>query len=390
MMTNYQNMPRWRLILGEGSRETFTSYDEQMVQLTDEQQLMDEALAAIYDNTDGSSASMGSSLKLAKWLGDVRTFFPQDVVSVIQRDAIERKGLTQLLFEPETMKHVKPSIEMVATLLSLKGKIPERTKDTARELVQAVVEDIRKRLEQDIRQAVKGALNRQKHSPLSSGLQSVDWQSTIRRNLRHYNKEYQMVIPERFYFFERARQSNHWTVIVDIDQSASMGESIIYASIVSSIFASIPALKTHVVAFDTDVVDLTEQCEQDPVDMLFGIQLGGGTDINKSIGYCESFITDPAKTLFILISDLEEGGNRAGMIRRLREMHEAGVKVISLLALSDEGVPYYDQSNANQLAKIGIPCFGCTPSLLPDLLEDALKGKDLREWATKSYHSLRS
>ncbi|WP_110113200.1 VWA domain-containing protein [Bacillus sp. CGMCC 1.16541] len=389
-MTNYQNMPRWRLILGEGSRETFTSYDEQMVQLTDEQQLMDEALAAIYDNTDGSSASMGSSLKLAKWLGDVRTFFPQDVVSVIQRDAIERKGLTQLLFEPETMKHVKPSIEMVATLLSLKGKIPERTKDTARELVQAVVEDIRKRLEQDIRQAVKGALNRQKHSPLSSGLQSVDWQSTIRRNLRHYNKEYQMVIPERFYFFERARQSNHWTVIVDIDQSASMGESIIYASIVSSIFASIPALKTHVVAFDTDVVDLTEQCEQDPVDMLFGIQLGGGTDINKSIGYCESFITDPAKTLFILISDLEEGGNRAGMIRRLREMHEAGVKVISLLALSDEGVPYYDQSNANQLAKIGIPCFGCTPSLLPDLLEDALKGKDLREWATKSYHSLRS
>ncbi|MBM7703594.1 VWA domain-containing protein [Metabacillus iocasae] len=385
-MTNNQMMPRWRLILGEASQKTFTSYDEEMVQLTDEQRLMDEALAAIYDDTEGGSTSIGSSLKLVKWLGDVRTFFPQDVVSIIQSDAIERKGLTQLLFEPETLQHVKPSIEMVATLLTLKGKIPERTKDTARELVKAVVEEVQKRLEQDIRQAVKGALNRQKHSPLPSGLQSIDWESTIRRNLKHYNEDYQMIIPERFYFFERARQSNHWTVIVDIDQSASMGESIIYGSIVSSIFASISALKTHVVAFDTEVVDLTEQCEQDPVDMLFGIQLGGGTDINKSIRYCESFITDPAKTLFILISDLEEGGNRAGMIRRLRDMHEAGVKVISLLALSDEGVPYYDQSNANQLAKIGIPCFGCTPSLLPDLLEDVLKGNDLGEWTKQTYH----
>jgi len=162
-----------------------------------------------------------------------------------------------------------------------------------------------------------------------------------------------------------------------MDQSGSMAESIIYASVMGAIFAAIPAIKTHVVAFDTEVVDLTEMCENDPVDVLFGVQLGGGTDINKSVGYCSQFIENPKKSIFILISDLFEGGVEAGLIRKLTGMHEAGVKVIVLLALSDRGVPAYDDALGRKIGAIGIPCFACTPGRLPELVEAALKGKDL-------------
>ncbi len=369
---------RWRLILGQAVEKNFSGH----YSLTAEEQIMDEALSAIYDDSHQGGLEK-SSITLTKWLGDVRTFFPTDVVSVIQNDAIERKGLTQLLFEPEMLSSVKPSIEMVATLISLKGKIPEKTKDSARELVRLLVEEVKQLLENDIRQAVKGAINKKSHSPLPSGAQSIDWKYTINRNLKNYDKERKIVIPERFYFFDRARKQSHWTIILDIDQSGSMAESAIYASIIGSIFASLPALKTHVVVFDTEVVDLTEQSKADPVDMLFGIQLGGGTDIHKSLQYCEPFITDPLKTIFILVSDLYEFGNQAGMLKRMREMHESGVKVIALLALSDKGIPVYHEGNAQKLGRIGIPCFGCTPNLLPQLLEDVLKKNDLGHWMKK-------
>lgn len=390
-----EQLNRWRLILGAASEEKLQSFGTGGLMLDEESRLMDEALAAIYDDTSVSSsdavadaggsrkAGLGaSSPKLAKWLGDIRTFFPPDVVSVIQADAIERKGLKQLLFEPELLSQVKPDIQMVATLMALKGKIPEKTKETARQLVKAVVDDIVKRLSQDLRRAVTGALNRRQHSPLPSAT-GLDWNTTIRKNLKHYDKERGLLLPEKVYFFDRARRSKEWTVILDIDQSGSMAGSVIYASIIGSIFASMPALDTRVVAFDTEVVDLSEQCAEDPVDMLFGIQLGGGTDINKSISYCSSFITEPKKTLFILVSDLYEGGNRTEMMQRLTDMHQAGVKTICLLALSDQGVPSYDEAVAKKLSQSGIPCFGCSPDKLPELIEGALKGHDLSVLAEK-------
>jgi hypothetical protein len=379
-----EKMKRWRLVLGQAAEPQLNSRSGGESLLTQEEMLMDDALSAIYDQGGGVGLGQTGGYPLTKWLGDVRSFFPEDVVSVIQGDAIEKKGLTQLLFEPETLRNVKPSIEMVATLMTLKGKIPERTKDTARELVRAVVEEIKLRLENQVEQAVRGAINRRKRTTLPSGASSIDWKYTIQRNLKNYNAERKIIIPERFYFFDQKRKNGQWNIILDIDQSGSMASSVIYASIIGSIFASIPALETHVVAFDTEVVDLSEKCKDDPVDMLFGIQLGGGTDINKSLAYCEHFITDPAKTIFILISDLYEGGNQAGMLRRMKEMKESGVQVIALLALSDKGIPSYDENNARRLASMGIPCFGCTPERLPELLEEALSGKDLGKWASKS------
>ncbi|HEX7712403.1 MAG TPA: VWA domain-containing protein [Bacillota bacterium] len=381
-----EQLKRWRLILGNHSQETLDGYAPGKIALNRDEQIMDDALAAIYDETDpGSSGQAGSprsaglgpsSPHLAQWLADIRTFFSQDLVSVIQADAINRKGLTQLFFEPEILKNVQPDIAMVATLLSLRGRIPEKTKDTARELVKAVVAEITRKLGNEIRQAVTGALNKKNHSPIPSAA-SIDWKYTISRNLKNYNQEYRMLIPERFYFYGRNQQANRWTVILDMDQSGSMADSIIYGSVVGSIFAGLPALNTRIVAFDTEVVDLTDQCANDPVEMLFGIQLGGGTDINKSVAYCQQFVKDPARTMFILLTDLYEGGNQASLIKRLEDLHQSGVKVICLLALSDQGAPVYDESSARKISQLGIPCFACTPGLLPEFIEGALKGGDL-------------
>lgn len=380
---NNKNTTRWRLILGSDTRALAN------VGLNEQQSVMDAALAAIYDGNTSQSGAGGkkgglgpSAPNLAKWLTDVRTFFPQDVVSVIQSDAIERKGLTKLLFEPETLKNVKPDISMVGTLMALKGQIPEKSKETARQLVKEVVDEIMKRMEQNLRRAVTGALNKKAHSPISN-FASTDWKRTINRNLKNYDTKTKRLIPEKFYFFERSQKQKNWTVILDIDQSGSMADSIIYSSVMGSIFASMPALDTHVVAFDTQVTDLTELCRNDPVDMLFGVQLGGGTDINKSVAYCQELITNPRKTMFILISDLYEGGVRAGLLRRLSQMHEDGVKVITLLALSDSGRPDYDANLGKEISKLGIACFACSPDKLPELVEAALKGLDLTKFGQK-------
>jgi hypothetical protein len=381
-----ERLRRWRLVLGHSAQDSLGAMGA--CGLGADDVLMDEALAAIYDESeDGAAAKRqaglgGSAPRLAKWLGDIRTYFQEDVVAVIQSDAVERKGMKQLLLEPELLKNMQPSLALVGTLLSLSRQIPEHTKETAREVVRALVEQIRHLLESELRRAVSGALNRRQHSPLPR-VDSIDWKRTIARNLKNWQPDIQRLVPERFWFWSRAQRQNQWTVIVDMDQSGSMADSVVYGAVTGSIFASLPALNTRVVAFDTEVVDLTEQCGSDPVDMLFGVQLGGGTDINKSVGYCRQFVTDPAKTLFILITDLYEGGNAAQLVRRLKEMVESGVRCLCLLALSDSGIPSFDEAMAKKLAALGIPCFGCTPVNLPALIEGALGGDDLKVLAEK-------
>ncbi len=379
---------RWRLILGPSAQEALDQYCEPN-SLTREESEMDAALAAIYDDSADleaggkRSAGLGASApRLARWLGDIRTYFREDVVAVIQQDAIERKGLTQLLLEPETLKHVQPSVQLVGTLMSLSEKIPERTKETARAVVRVIVDQIKLELEHDIRQGVLGALNRRSHSPLPHA-STIDWKWTLGKNLKNYRPELETIVPERVYFFARGQRSHRWTVIVDLDQSGSMAESVVYGAVMASIFASLPVLKTHLVAFDTQVVDLTERYGNDPVSLLLGVQLGGGTDINKSVAYCQQFIEEPQQTLFIMITDLYEGGNQAQLVRRLTDLVASGVRCLCLLALNYSGNPSYDHDLAKKLAEIGIPCFACSPSRLPELLERTLRGDDLQEVANR-------
>lgn len=384
-MDTQSRITRWRLILGQESQDRFQSMGG--AGLSKEQDLMDQALAAIYNKTQNGGFGSGNSGKgagsgpsnpqISRWLGDVRSLFDKDLVTVIQGDAIERCGLKQLLFEPELLEHMEPDVNLAATILLLKDQIPKRSKESVRVFIRKIVEEINRLLEQDIRRAVTAAVNKRKHSPIPSAA-ALDYKMTISRNLKHYDPQLGTIVPEHFYFFDRTSTTaaNKWNVILDIDQSGSMGESVIYSSIMSCILASMSSLSTRIVAFDTKVVDLTEKSD-DPVDLLFGFQLGGGTNIEQSVVYCQQFIENPSKTLFFLISDLEEGGNRAGLLRRLEDMKSSGVAVVCLLALADGGRPYYDAQMAKKIADLGIPCFACNPQMLPQLLERAFRGQDL-------------
>ena len=383
-MNQEEHIQRWRLILGKESRERFEKMGN--AELSPQQDLMDQALAAIYNNTESGGFGSGgagngpSSPRLSKWLGDVRSLFDKELVTVIQGDAMTRCGLKQLIFEPELLENLEPDVNLASTILLLKDQIPKRSKESVRLFIRKIVEEINRLLEQDIRRAVTAAINRRRHSPIPSAA-ALDYKTTISRNLKHYNQDLHTIVPEHFYFFDRTSTTaaNKWTVILDIDQSGSMGESVIYSSIISCILASMSSLSTRIVAFDTNIVDLTEKSD-DPVALLFGFQLGGGTDIDKSVAYCQQYIENPSKTLFFLISDLEEGGNRAALLRRLEEMKESGVTVVCLLALTESGKPYYDAGMAQRIAGMDIPCFACNPQMLPNLLERALRGQDLQEF----------
>ena len=380
-METQEKLKRWRLILGKEAEQTL----EQMASgemLSQEDLLMDRALGAIYGGADGfgGGASSGpSSPQLSRWLGDLRALFSPMEVQVIQNDAIRRKGLNQLLFEPEVLDQLEPSIGTAALLLTLKDQIPGCARENARAYIAKIVEDINRRLADDLKRSVTAALNRREHSPIPSA-SALDYRMTIRRNLKHYDTQRQVLLPEKFYFFEHAARSASRTIILDIDQSGSMGESIIYASVLSCILASMRSLKTHIVAFDTQVTDLTELCA-DPVEVLYGIQMGGGTDIEKSIAYCAELVQEPAKTTLFLITDLEENGNRAGLLRRLEELKASGVNVIVLLAISDSGKPCYDSMMAEKVSALEIPCFACPPERLPELLEAAMKHQSLQNFS---------
>ncbi|MBY8849130.1 VWA domain-containing protein [Saccharothrix sp. MB29] len=325
----------------------------------------------------------GSSPVLHRWLGDVRTYFPGSVVRVMQRDAVERLGLRQLLLEPELLSGIEPDVSLAGTLVSLAGAIPERTRETARAVVRKVVEDIERRLAERLLAAVHGAVD---HSRRTSRprLADVDWDRTIRRNLRHYQPEQRTVVVQDLVGNgRRSRQASLRDVVLLVDQSGSMAESVVYSAVLGASLASLKAVDTRLVVFDTEVVDLTEQLD-DPVDLLFSTQLGGGTDINRAVAYGQSLVRRPTDTVLVLISDLFEGGVAHELRRRVRELVRGGVTVVVLLALSDSGTPAYDHELAAQLSELGAPAFACTPDLFPDLLATAIRREDVAAWAERS------
>jgi hypothetical protein len=281
------------------------------------------------------------------------------------------------------MASVEPSVDLAATVLAMKNMVPEKAKATARELVKRVVDDVRKQLESQFTQAIRGALMRNRHSPFRS-LPNLDWPRTIRRNIRNYQPELGTIIPEHLSFFSRQQRQNQWNIIIAMDQSGSMASSLIYGGIMGSILASIGAVETHVVAFnDSEVVDLTEHCS-DPVDLLFGVQLGGAEDYWKATCYCERFMHTPAKTLYVLLADLHDTSpNTARFVKKMEFLLESGIKAIGLLAISDQGTPSHNEELANKLASLGMPCFACTPNHLPELLAGVLRGHDLRAIGAK-------
>lgn len=373
-----ERLKRWRLVLGGEEADGI------QIKLTGADLAMDNAMGMLYDRDPDAPRRGGlgvSAPTAARWLGDIREYFPASVVRVMQKDAIERLGLNNLLFEKEMLDAVQPDLDLVTTIMSLSGVIPQHAKAAARELVRRVVNDLLRRLDAKTRTAISGALKRSSRTRRPRH-NEIDWNRTIRANLKHYQPEYRTIVPEARIGYGRKRRELR-TIIVCIDQSGSMGKSVIYSGIFGAILASIPSIRSHVVTFDTSVVDLTEKMS-DPVDVLLGVQLGGGTDINRALKYCQSLITRPRDTIFVLVTDLFEGGDNTQMLKRVAAITTSGVRMVTLLALGDDGAPTFDEKNAAAIATMGVPSFACTPDLFPDLMAAAINGRDLGDWASQA------
>jgi Mg-chelatase subunit ChlD len=372
-MTEQERTRRWQLALG----------DENQTGLSESDTRLNAALSVLY----GSSASKGrgglgaSSPRVACWLGDIREFFPTSVVQIIQKDAFERLNLKSLMLEPEFLATLEADVHLVADLISLRGAIPEKTRETARMVVRKVVDELLARLEHRTVQTLRGALNRSQRTrrPRHS---DIDWSRTIRLNLRHYQSQHKTIVPETLVGYSRKTRSkaNLDHVMLCVDQSGSMATSVVYSSIFAAVMASVPGISTQLICFDTAIVDLTQDLA-DPVEVLFGVQLGGGTDINAALAYCERKIEHPAKTHLILVTDLYEGGDAKSMLGRVASLKRSGVNVIVLLALSDDGRAGFHTQHAELIAAMDCPVFACTPDQFPDLMATALTRKDIAQWA---------
>ncbi len=386
-MDEIDNLKKWRLILGGDEA------DGTFAELSEREQEMDQSLSMLYEyerkkgfgygEKKGPGGGGKSQPTVARWLGDIRKYFPATVVQVLQKDAMKHPELQKkMMFEPEILEQVIPDVHLVATLLELGKLIPSKTKSTARMVIQKVVDDLIQKLEQKTVSAISGAIHksvrnsRPRHS-------EMDWNATILKNLKHYQPEHKTIIAETRIGFGRKSRKSIKDIVMCLDQSGSMGTSVVYSSIFAAVLSSLPFVKTKMIAFDTEVADLTENLK-DPVDLLFGAQLGGGTDINLALSYCQQLIVRPEDTIFILISDLYEGGNERLMHERIAQMVQSGLQFIGLLALNDDGTPSYDTGNAKKMAALGIPVFACTPDQFPDLMAAAIQKKDLSIWASEN------
>ena len=377
---------RWHLVLGQDSAE-----------LSADDRRLNAALTALYgglggDEEGGPGSPAGgkqgslhrSAPRVASWLGDIREFFPTSVVQVVQRDALTRLGLTQMLLEPELLTALEADVHLVADLVSLRSLMSGESLEVARQVVARVVEELVERLERRTADAVRGAVDRSRRTNRPRPA-DIDWPRTLRANLHHYQPSHGTVVPEKLVGLARRRRRlvDLDEVVLCVDQSGSMATSVVYASVFAAVLASLPVVRARLVCFDTAVLDLTAELA-DPVEVLFGVQLGGGTDINQAVAYCEQRIERPTATHLVLITDLYEGGDGAQLLARLATLVRSGVQVIVLLALSDDGRPAYDPALAGAVAALGVPVFACTPDQFPDLMATALRRGDVHAWAAQA------
>jgi len=364
-----EKQKKWRLILGNA--------DEDAPELEQDsiEQGMDQVMEALYDENQDRKGGLGKSApNVNRWLGDIRKYFPKSTVQLLQKDALERLGLEQLLIEPELLESFEPDLDLIATIISLNHLLPDRTKETARMIVKKVVDEIMERLKYPTQAAVRGALSRA-HRLRKKHPRHVDWTRTIRSNLKNYHHDLGLIIPD--HFIEQGRRGKALKhVYLLIDQSGSMYESIVYAGIFGSILASLHTIETKLIVFDTEQLDLSHLLD-DPVELLFGAQLGGGTDIGQAMRFALDKMTSPSETILFLISDLYEGASEDILLQQVQDAQNKGVQLITLLALNDKGKPFYDKEVAISMAQLGATSFACTPDQFPGLLEAALENKSL-------------
>jgi Mg-chelatase subunit ChlD len=370
-------LARWRLILGKSAEEHCITCEgdaecqriEQLIGFVFGEQQGDGAESRATGRQGGSG---GSQLTIPEWVDAVADLFPHHAKEVLQRELVSRRGISELLEKPELLEKVEPNLDLVKTLLTHKDLLNPKTRVLARKIIEKVVQQLKEKMKVQVEQAITGAIRRDRHSPRRI-YRNLDWKTTVRRNLKNYDRGREQVLVDRLYFFAAERKKRPWHVIVTVDQSGSMLDSAIFSAVMASIFAELPAVRTSLVLFDTQVVDLSEQVGQ-PVDVLLSIQLGGGTDITKALQYDQQLVREPGRTIVVLITDFYEGRDERDLIREVRAMSESGIRMIGLGALGYDCRPAYNRSTAGKLRKAGMDILVCTPEKLAECMGQIIRG----------------
>jgi Mg-chelatase subunit ChlD len=364
------DLERWRLVLGRYAGEGLSEQE-----LEGAAERMDRALEYLYGREyqgrglrpDDSHGSLDpSQLTLVTWLSEVRELFPNDTVEVIEKHALDRYGLTELVTDPKILERLEPNQQLLRTLLTLRGHLKGEVLVIARRIIAQVVEEIRRRLESEVRRTLSGRLNRFRHSPMAIA-QNFDALGTLRANLQHYDVDSGRLAVEQIKFFERNTRRLPWDIILCVDQSGSMADSVIHSAVMAGILSALPAFRVKIVIFDTSVVDLTEYAD-DPVEMLMKVQLGGGTDIGQAVRYCSQLVDNPHRTVLVLITDFCEGAPPGELIRAVKKLAEGRVKLLGLASLDGQAHPVYDRAMAEQLSVCGMEIAALTPQRLAQWL----------------------
>lgn len=368
--TQAATLARWRLVLGKYARDRIDPG------LSAEQQRIENALDFLYsreykgrgvrDAEEGSGSLDPTQLTIPRWLREVRELFPKETVAVIEKHALDRYKLTELVTDPEILRRLEPSFELVKILLTFRGHLQGEVLNEARRVIRSVIEEIKQRLQTEIHRAFSGRRNRFQHSNVKIA-QNLDWRGTIRKNLKNFDTRRKQIAIEQVLFFSRIQRRLPWRIILCIDQSGSMASSVIYSAVMAGILNGLPLVNVKLVVFDTSIVDLSEHVE-DPVELLLSVQLGGGTNIGQAMQYCEQLVEDPHRTIVVLISDFCEGAPPRALLASCQRFREGGVRLLGLAALDETASPSYDVHMAEMLAAQGMDIAALTPKRFAEWL----------------------
>ncbi|MGH7140525.1 MAG: VWA domain-containing protein [Pirellulales bacterium] len=371
-----KTLTRWRLVLGKSAEEHGISIGAG----DDEARRIEALVGFLFADAAGQGQSKdrqgglgpGHAMNVPRWVDEVGQLCPREAQEVMERELINRKGLRELMEKPEILERIEPNQELVKTLLTHRDLMNEKTRVLARKIIDQVVEQLKKKLKVQIEPAISGAIRRDKHSPRRV-YRNLDLRRTVRRNLRHFDAASSKLLVDRLYFHAAERKSRPWHIIVAVDQSGSMLDSAIYSAVMASIFAGLPSVRTSLFLFDTEIADLTDEVGQ-PVDVLLSIQLGGGTDITKALQYAYQLVRQPARTIVVLVTDFYEGRPERELVKQVKDMAQAGIRMIGLGALGYEARPEYNKTTAAKCRRVGMDILSCTPEKLADAMAHIIRG----------------
>ena len=370
------DLTRWRLILGEASDGAMQAAGQNMSADT---LAMDAALDWLYGRDDDGGernisrrgGSGGSSLTTPEWINDIHRLFPKETIERLERDAIEHYAIEDLVTNPEVLARAEPNQTLLKAVLRTKHLMSPDVLVMARKLIQEVVRKLMEALSRDLAIAFSGIRDRHRHSRFRTA-STLDFRRVVKDNLKHYNPETGKLAVEHLHFFARnQRHMKKWQIILLVDQSGSMLDSVIHSSITAACLHGLPGIRTHLIAFDTNIVDLTNDVE-DPCELLMKVQLGGGTDIQKAVGYAADLIDQPEQAIVAIISDFYEGASATMLVRRVAALTAQRTKVLGLTALDSNANPNYDRAMASRIVAAGAEVGAMTPGELAGWLAEKI------------------